>query len=450
MKTLTILLVSLLMGVSTVYGQTSNNDSTKVGPPYGMSKSNAYYLYLRYYQHDNYDRAMFYGRWVLKSTPKKIKGFDNYDLSANLDRFINIYSTYADSSTNLTAKAAYIDTVSQIYKKAFNILSQDEFNAYRWHLHLGRFYQKYSDFINNAKKKATKQYYAAYKLKPDSITQGNAYYLKVLIQNLKNRGTEQAKNKARAIIKNVRKYADSGLNDWLDNAQRDLFKSTGDRIAFLQKKVKNNPKDVEDLKKLRRIYKQQGNEDKVLKISKKLYELNPNYNNATTLANTALKNGRYAKAITYLNKAKGKTDDPSKLKVINLSLATAYLHQNELQKARTYARKAISIDPNWGKPYLDMASIYANAVKQCSADRKLTKDDRAVYWLVLDYLKKAKRNADKASVKNRANSQISLYSQFTPSSSDKFFKGWKDGETLKINGSLKPCYSWIDETTTVR
>jgi len=37
-----------------------------------------------------------------------------------------------------------------------------------------------------------------------------------------------------------------------------------------------------------------------------------------------------------------------------------------------------------------------------------------------------------------------------PSDEDKFFNEWTVGNDFQIDGSLKSCYSWINETTTVR
>ncbi|MDV7393348.1 hypothetical protein RZS08_18390, partial [Arthrospira platensis SPKY1] len=75
-------------------------------------------------------------------------------------------------------------------------------------------------------------------------------------------------------------------------------------------------------------------------------------------------------------------------------------------------------------------------------------EDKAVYWLVLDYLDKAKaRDASTASTVSR---RYSSYTPVMPSTEDKFYNSWEKGASFKIDGSLKACYSWIGETTTVR
>lgn len=99
--------------------------------------------------------------------------------------------------------------------------------------------------------------------------------------------------------------------------------------------------------------------------------------------------------------------------------------------------------------YIKMATIYGQAVSNCTEERKLEAKDRVVYWVVVDYLKRAKQVDP--SVTNTVNNQLSTYEAVTPSTEDKFFTlGYEDGQKVKVDGNLMSCYSWINETTTVR
>ena len=133
----------------------------------------------------------------------------------------------------------------------------------------------------------------------------------------------------------------------------------------------------------------------------------------------------------------------------NLDLAAVHTSDNQLQAAKRYAQAAIRIDANFGQAYIEMSRIYATAITDCTSDRKLEPKDRMVYWVVLDYLNKAKR-VD-SSVTNTVNNLISRYEPVTPTSEDKFLTlNLKNGDTVTIDGSVMSCYSWINETTTVR
>jgi tetratricopeptide (TPR) repeat protein len=432
------------------YAQTSTEDTMKVEPPHGLSELQAYYLFYSKFSKNKYKGALKYGRWILKDMPRKIKNYSAYDLPTNMDRFVTIYSKLAEDANDPTVKSAYVDTVNMIYDKVFNTFSEDEIDAYQWHINRGRFDQKYSDFIDDADAKTIDQYLKAFKLKPDKMTEGKGYYLRVLLKDLVSKDTPESKKQAMAIIKKVDGHVNNEkLEKYIDGVRKHLFTNPSQRIAYLQKKLKKNPKDEDALKKLRDLYKRQDKTQEVEKINEKLYQIDPNYQNAANLANYAIKNGNSDKAIKYLEKAQSQTDDQSKLKVIYLNLARAYMNKGTLTSARKYAKKAIHIDPDLGKAYILTADIYAKAVSKCTANRELDKSDRAVYWLVLDYLEKAKKVDP--SVKSTADSQLESYRPAAPTKEDIFFNSnWKKGKKIQINGSLNKCYSWINESTTVR
>jgi hypothetical protein len=124
------------------------------------------------------------------------------------------------------------------------------------------------------------------------------------------------------------------------------------------------------------------------------------------------------------------------------------LNKGDLQQARNSARAATKANPESGRPYITIADIYARAVSECSGS-EMSRNDRAVYWLVMDYLNKAKQ-VD-SSVSNIANNRLTSYRKAAPSKEDIFFvDSWTEGSSVQIDGSLKSCYSWISESTTVR
>ncbi|HET6528146.1 MAG TPA: hypothetical protein VFG39_05290, partial [Balneolaceae bacterium] len=103
---------------------------------------------------------------------------------------------------------------------------------------------------------------------------------------------------------------------------------------------------------------------------------------------------------------------------------------------------------DWGVPYIQIADVYARTVNQCTNNRKMEVFDRAVYWLVLDYLQKAEQVDP--SVAGEVSRKTASYEPVTPTTEQMFFKGWKEGESFSIDASLNECYGWINETTTVR
>ncbi|MEX2573290.1 MAG: hypothetical protein WD317_03295, partial [Balneolaceae bacterium] len=162
----------------------------------------------------------------------------------------------------------------------------------------------------------------------------------------------------------------------------------------------------------------------------------------------ALKNAEYEEALDYLTEAVELSPNDSQRKQLLVEISETYQNIDRIQSAREYARRAINLDENYGQAYLRMASVYASAISECTSGRSIERNDRTVYWLVLDYLERA-IEAD-PSVRSRANQRIESYRPVMPTSEDKFFSGWEAGESFTIDSSVGECYGWINETTTVR
>lgn len=446
MKKLLALLICILIGNTAVFAQ---NGGDKVGPPDGLSEVAAYSLFYEGYKAQQYEDALNYGRWFLKDMPKSIEGYAQFSLTTQLDRLITIYSELGKKETDPGLKSAYVDTANMIYDKVFSNFSEEEIDYYQWHLNRGLFYQEQQDFVENGASKSTAEFNKALDMEPEKATKAaDGYYVKVMLQNLVSEGSEESKQKALAIVKETEEYASEDLMDYYDKIRNKLFDSPEERIGFLKEKVQEEPENTDLLRQLRDLYKQQDNIDEVQKLNKKLYELDPSYQNTTALANTAIENAEYDEAIKYLNEVQDKTDDNEKLKTIYLNLAKAHLNKGSLNLARSNAKKAIKADSGGGQPYILIADIYARAVNNCSDGRDLTRNDRVVYWLVMDYLNKAKR-VD-SSVSSAVSSRLQSYRQVAPTKEDMFFNSWKEGQSVMVDASLNSCYSWIGESTTVR
>ncbi len=418
-----------------------------VQPPMGLDQLSAYSIYYENYKNEEYDSAIKYGRWIYKAMPKKLKGYSRFDLERNLDRLITAYSEAAKQKQDPSVRSAYLDTAQVIFDKVYSEFSEDEVDMFEWKFKQARFLQENSDFVDNGLTKAYDIYLDLFSQNPEKFTKlGDGYYLQVTLQHLVSEGE---KDKALDMIKKAEPYApNQKLLSFFDTMRNKLFDSPKERINFLESQLEQNPDSTAILKDLADLYAQQNQNDKVQEIRNKLYELNPNFENTRALADYAINNANYDQAIKYLNEAIGKTDDQAEKAKVALDLSDAYLNKGNLQQARKYARQATNYDSDWGQPYIQIASIYGQAVTQCTEGRKLEREDKVVYWLVLDYLDRA-RQVDQ-SVANQVQNQYKSYQPVTPTTEEKFFKGWEEGDEMEVNKSLMPCYGWINETTTVR
>lgn len=439
MKKLLLLSALVLFGSSGVMAQSSPT------PPSGMSEIQAYSIFYENYKNESYEGALQFGRWIWKGMPETIKGYSKFDLRTNLDRFVNIYGALSKKAQDPALAEAYADTALMIFDKIEQKYG-DSLNKFEFAIDKGRFYQSHSNAIANAPEKAAEQYMKAFELQPEKFTKmADGYYVQALVQSLMS---EDKKDKALAIIDKAEPYASSKLKDYFSSARNKLFDSPEERIAFLESELKKDPKNVKVLNQLQNIYEQQDMTQKLNEVSKKLYEINPNYENALALGESAMSDARYDEAIQYFKEALDKAKKAEQKAAIALNISRAYSNQDQLQSARRYARMAARNDSDWGKPYIQIADIYAQAVSECTENRKMEVEDRVVYWLVLDYLNKAQR-VD-SSVSNEVDRKKQAYAPVTPSTEQIFFKNWKDGQQLTVDSSLASCYGWINETTTVR
>lgn len=129
--------------------------------------------------------------------------------------------------------------------------------------------------------------------------------------------------------------------------------------------------------------------------------------------------------------------DPKNAKVMCL-IASVYSRLNDFVTARRYVNKAKKVDPGSGLPHIIMAEVYENAIQYCSDKRpkkKFTYDDKLVYRLAREELKKALKDPEYAS---DAKKRISQLETLLPTKEDLFMH----------KNRLKPkeaCYKWINQ-----
>jgi tetratricopeptide (TPR) repeat protein len=215
-------------------------------------------------------------------------------------------------------------------------------------------------------------------------------------------------------------------------------------------KVESDPENQDLLNELADLLADNDRRDEAIELRVKLYELNPDYRNTLRLGRIEASDAQYELSNKYLIEALDKAPDDEEKKNVAMDISRNFQSLENLPNARRYARQASSIDPQWDQPYRQIAAIYAAAVSSCTQaqGRSIDREDRTVYWLVLDYLDRAKSvNPSQPSSFSRTYSQ---YEAVMPTTEDKFFNGWTKGESFRIDGSVNACYGWISESTTIR
>lgn len=443
MKQLISLLGILFVSTPLINAQASCQEE----PPGGLSPLAAYSIFYENYRSGEYDLALDYGRWIICAKPEKLEGNPRYSLLTQYERMAKIYQEIARSKEDPSVKNAYVDSALTIQNEALELFGEDPEAEFDLTFDRGRFYQENYNTIDDGLQKAYADYAKLFEINPErAISLGDGYYLRQALNNIVRQGT---KEEAQAFIDNVKPHAKGEALAFIEEKQQELLGSPEEQIAYYAPIVEQDPKNVDAWKALEEAYDQLDNRKKLNEVKLKINELDPTYESAMDLAEFARGNAEYQKAVKYYNQALERTDDDSEKKDLYLRIADMHINLEELGTAKGYVQDALDIDPNDGAAYIKMATIYGAAVTQCTEGRKLEASDKVVYWLVIDYLNKAKQIDP--SVASTVDSQMSSFKEVTPNSEDKFFTlNLENGQTIKVDGSLNSCYSFINETTTVR
>jgi tetratricopeptide (TPR) repeat protein len=433
----------MLLGLSgSAFAQNANVPEA----PFGLSPLEVFSIFNQNFTNRDYQGAIDFGRWLILAHPKQmdLPGNARYSGDRNFNRMITVYQELGKQVSDPVAKSAYVDSARGLYERVFTLFSADEIDMYRWRFEYGRFFQVNTSIANN-NQLAAEQYRILYDLDRERLVkEANGYYIQFIVSLIVANGERDA---AIALMTEAEPFAGTETVDYFNSVRDRLFSNPEERIVYLEELFERNPTDVAMIGELYDLYVRVNNRVKVVESARKLYELNPSYTNTMRMAAMAANNASYTDAIRFLQEALTKTEDRDQRKEATLQIADNYINMDNLQQARTFARRAIEIDGSWGQPYMRIADIYAQSVSRC-AGGTMTREDKVVYWLVLDYLDRA-RNAD-ASVRQAVDRQIRTYSAVTPSPEEKFFMSWNTGDRMRVDGSLKECYAWIGETTTVR
>ncbi len=413
--------------------------------PFGYTPLQVQSLFSEDFRNEQYEQALIYGRWLVEAHPREMEDYPgNYPAERNFRRMIDIYEHMSTQQEDPALREAYLDSALQMFDRVFALFTEEEIDKYRWHFNRGRFYQSNADHIRNAFQLALNSYEEMFWLDPKRATEsGGGYYVQIIVQNY---ARQNDRENAFAIINESEPFADESTREFFAQTRNDLITDPEERIELLTEGLQEDPGNIELMQELYELYQGVGDRSEARRMAERMYEVEPSVTNITRLADKAENEGEYRQAIRYLSEAHEIQQGTARART-SLRIADNYLSLRDLEAARRYARRAASEDSNWGEPQITIAQIYAEAVSRC-AGSDMTRIDKAVYWLVLDYLDRAiQRNSGVSATVNRL---YRIYEPVTPTAEEKFYQNWNTGERLRIDGSLRDCYSWIAEETTIR
>lgn len=211
-------------------------------------------------------------------------------------------------------------------------------------------------------------------------------------------------------------------------------------IGIYDKKFKESPEDIELLQKITKILKKKKctSSELFFTATQKLYSLEPTPNAAMLMGKMLIEKEDYAGAAKYMEEAVDMIDvDREKADILS-DLGKIYYKLNQYPKARSYARKALALNPADGMSYILIGDMYASSADDCG-DNDLT--TKVAYWAAVDkYYQAIKADPE---LRELANKRIATYSKHFPANDKIFFHDLVIGAPYTVE-------CWINEVTTVR
>lgn len=202
------------------------------------------------------------------------------------------------------------------------------------------------------------------------------------------------------------------------------------------------PDDLDLLKKITTyLTREKCNTPFRLLVTEHYYNLSPTPENAILLAGMYEDKGDATKAIAYLRKAIADEKNVERKSGFIIRAAASAVTTRNYKDAAEFSKSAITLNPNNGLAYMILAQAYGQGCETaCSAF-----DRQTVYWIVVDYLTKARTYlANDAKQVSNIDSQLAVYRSNFPNSEECFFRSLEEGAEYNVN-----C-GWINGKTTVR
>ncbi len=160
--------------------------------------------------------------------------------------------------------------------------------------------------------------------------------------------------------------------------------------------------------------------------------------NPIYVAKKLMDDGDFAGAIEKYKDAIDSAESDSERGELYLSIASLqYRKLGQPGTARETARKAASLKPGWGGPYLLIGDMYVGGARTCGDDWGI----RLAILAAIDKYQQAKSIDGGAA--DDANDRIGRISSSMPAKDEAFMRGYKEGQIMTV-----PC--WIGESVKLR
>ncbi|MFP4620428.1 MAG: tetratricopeptide repeat protein [Bacteroidales bacterium] len=398
-------------------------------------------LYVEYYKQNNYEDAIEPWKVVYNECPKASK---NIYLHGE-----NMLEETLDNSDDPDEKEELLDSLMHLYDKRIKYFGQEGYVTGKKGLGLVEYGEESAE---NLKK--------AYELLGQAIDmRGEESSAAVLVNymNIANSLHENDIIEDKQILDDYSKtyeLVDIRLEEEPDHKMLKRAKNTIDEIfensdaatcdnliSLYKPRFEENKEEIETVNKIIRLLTDAKctDSDLYLNANIQLNKLEPDAGVAEHISQLFLERDNLDKTIEYYKKAIDISDNDTNKAEFYTEMATLiYNKKEEKVTARDYAREAIDLNPDDGRPYILIGRMYAESAEECGEDEF---EQKAVLWAAVDKFVEAKEvDSD---IADEAQGYIDSYRPRFPDKKSIFFQNYEMGDTYEVG-------CWINEETTVR
>jgi tetratricopeptide (TPR) repeat protein len=409
-------------------------------------------LYNEFYKQDNIESAMPHWRKVYDKYPKSTL---NLYLHGS-----NMYEKLIENAETPEERSKYIDELMKLYDKRIKYFGEKGFVLGRKANAWLKYKLDNDRELDNGDLQGTLK--KGYDWLNESVTErGNDTELPVLVLLMQTTRSlfKLGELPKETVVKNY-DTSNSILNSILENTTdaetikdvndvrayiEDIFGTSGAAdcealITIFTPQYQENINDVEFIKNmLRRLGGAKCEESPLFsEATERLYELEPSAEAAFNMARRFLKRDDAERAKNYYQQAMEQETDKDLLAKYYYEYALfIYAKENALQEARSYAKRALDIKPDYCEALILIGDIYIAASRSFGEDAF---EKSSVFWVAVDYYERARSNPDCAV---DASKKANDYRRYFPNKEEAFFRGLQEGQTYKVGG-------WINENTRIR
>ncbi len=411
-------------------------------------------LYNEFYKQDNYESALPHWKNVYNKYPKSTKNV--YIQGAKM------YESFIENAQSQEERDKYIDQLMKIYDKRIKYFGEKGYvlgrKATSWlEYKLNTDNPPEGDELKETMKKGYEWLNQSIELQGEKTELPIFVLLMQTTRSLFKLG-ELPKE---TVVRNFDNKCNAFLNKIQTNAEDDktaedvtkvkayieeIFGSSGAAdcealVNIFTPQYEENKNDAEFVKgMLRRLGNADCEESQLFsQATEQLYELEPSAEAAFNMARRYVQRDQAERAKRYYREAMEQETDDELLKKYYYEYAYfVFAREDALREARSYARKALEIDPDHCEALMLIGDIYVAASNSFGEDEF---EKGTVFWVAVDYFERARRASQDCAID--ASQKASTYRKYFPNKEEAFFRNIQEGQNYKVGG-------WINETTKAR